>query len=319
MRRAAIALLFIAGVSGLRDAERREVLSRHLALDRFSLEDVAGWAGDAEWLSFSGTLGSYVASDVGHLTSATVRMAGVIIREVTTQHPDPPEPDAARVAAAPAKDEAAAAVEAAVEAAAAPETPAAIQVRPQTARPTAQTRAAPGDTVPRAVMDAAEAELSALRGQVRAMRTQLQTLQALLNAQQQKEQQARAEIDQLGARLNQALAQAVIAERQGSERLQAEIARLQAENAKLRDDLYVLADEAAEIAAITPTHQVSGTLVNARSGPGTGFQVVTTLAAGTSMILLSQSGEWGRFKRVNSSDPQEELWVFMGLTDAIRN
>jgi hypothetical protein len=168
-------------------------------------------------------------------------------------------------------------------------------------------------------MDAAEAELSVLREQVRELRTQLQSLTALLDHAQQKEEQDRTEIDQLGVRLNQALAQAVIAERQGSERLQTEIARLQAENAKLRDDLYVLEDEAAEIAAITPTHLVSGTLVNARSGPGTNFEVVTTLAAGTSMILLSQSGEWGRFKRVNSSDPQEELWVFMGLTDAIRN
>jgi hypothetical protein len=58
-------------------------------------------------------------------------------------------------------------------------------------------------------------------------------------------------------------------------------------------------------------------VVNARAGPGTGNDVLTTLEEGTRLALREERDGWGRFLILDGVAAEIEAWVALSIVEPV--
>lgn len=72
--------------------------------------------------------------------------------------------------------------------------------------------------------------------------------------------------------------------------------------------------DTAALAPGPPRVVVTGSVVNLRTGPGTGFTAIETVREGDTLVVLGEAGDW---LKVYSRKLSCFAWIFSGLTSTI--
>ena len=334
LRRTAALLILAVAVSAMRAPDRRNDLGAALAtgalFDVRSLDDMGFWFRSVSWTEAGGRLANYAWSD-----ARIVGNSGVAFMASFMDSADLPRAEVETVAAEGPKIEAADAPDIAVEPPTRPggvsdDTGVREPVLPAaTDQPSAsETAAVRALAEERRLIEleakAAERAAQELRRQTEFER-QIEELRRALQVREGDLNALNIQVQSLGEQLNTALARLAKSDRENAG-MQAKSVALLAEREILLQRIANIEPAAVKPSdpALTPqptvraqaTHLVDRPRVNARSGPGTSFGIVTSLPQGTPIALLEESNGWGKFRLLEEQASDDLIWVALSLLRA---
>ncbi|MEO9895985.1 MAG: SH3 domain-containing protein [Paracoccaceae bacterium] len=302
-----VALILLAfAISGVRLPERRTDLANSLATDSLfqsrSLDNVQAWFHEARWLETSALLVGFVVID----TRSIVRAASNTVSAFVGPSEDPIEEIQVETAARLEAERIAADIKLQEE----------ERIASELERQAKQSQITPAQQ--RELTEVSEA-LRIETDRVALLVKRIEEMKDVIRDQDAALASANVQINDLGQVLNTTVAKLAFAERAQSTEESRVIALMAEREILLRRiaDLETANSELAKVQPPSPTHFVDRSRINARQGPGTAFEVVTSLTQNTPLILVETTGGWGKFRLLDTQTTEEFVWISLSLLKAV--